>query len=77
MSIEVRQLTVQSIIQRDEAAAKSGESIGEKKSKEDKKKEEESVGAGDACMDPEQIKAEILAACRRLIKSGLESRRVR
>ena len=75
MSIEVKQLTINSTLQRNEPNdTQTTKPSDENKSVGVKWKENKSEPS---CVDPEQIKAEVLAACKKLINQSLNSRRAR
>ena len=78
MAIEVKQLTINSVFQRDEVEnASNDESTGEEAAKK-KAEEKARQSQGDAsCLDPDVIKADILAACKKLIHQSLNNRQVR
>ena len=72
MAIEVKQLTINSTLQRDSSDMDEQQDGDVKKEAEKASKTEQSP-----CLDPEQIKAEVLMACRKLIDQAMTEQRRR
>ncbi|MEJ2045210.1 MAG: hypothetical protein P8X74_10265 [Reinekea sp.] len=80
MSIEVKQLTINSVFQRDENKSASSErergtdtDVAEESAEKTGKKQPGEASS----LDPDMIKADVLAACKKLIRESLNERRVR
>jgi hypothetical protein len=72
MAIEVKQLTINSTLQRDSSDSVESQDSDIKEETEKGMKAEQSP-----CLDPEQIKAEVLIACRKLIDQAMTEQRRR
>lgn len=78
MGIDVKQLTINSTIQRDPIESKKNgkDEKSENDEKESKSKKKNHSGGGD-CFDPDALKAEIIAECKRMIRRAPEYQRSR
>lgn len=74
MGVDVRQLTINSTIQRDsDGARESGNELNE-----DKKNVKESSGKeSGSCFDVDSVKEDILAECRKMIRLAFDEQRGR
>jgi hypothetical protein len=72
MAIEVKQLTINSTLQRNPSDSEDTIDSENAKESNNASKAEQSP-----CLDPEQIKAEVLMACRKLISQAMNDQRRR